>query len=798
MKTFPRRSLLAAVCLPVAVAVMLSLCTAGSASGQAGDTDQAMGAVPAGGRVEEAVRLQRNIKRRFSELIRIMHDVARQIATADPDTASAIESAATKAEDALIADDMDRVVSLLQGGLVVPADATQAKIIQRLQEVLKALQGGNELEWLLFMMEQMKEDLEALKAIVLAQRELERVSRILAYPDAAKTALGAAKTALAPLAARQDELLRRVRELPADPVAARLGSARQMVADLDARFAKARKAFASPYPSADEVSLMGSQAQEIMRQAIRRRTELRTLFNDPDVGGAMQKLGLGGEREQADTAVGRSIDELGKAAKACSGNNIDEAKLAVAEAERGIQDLSEALKKIMSAMPSTKPLVGILSEQTSVSADIEKMAPQIERLVPVENNAEPAGWKQGVQAAPRDGAKAPDANAVTPFDPSGIALAQEYHSELLVGWNERLDVAGKEIEDRVRDPRYPQQTEQQKRIVESMRKLVTRNRERAKDGAAGPAASAGGGEATNAPSDFRAFVFPNALVMEVARAMDFAATAAGHLEVSAPVPANSNQVETLRLLEHVLAEASINNAMNIYEMEKKLVEQWIAYFYRMIMQQKACSAETEAVWGKRLPDNTFRRPEQLRLTTLSKAEARILKDMELVEKVLSNPELNSSGAPPKVFFLLKDMIKEGVAAVSERLAAFDAGPETQEMQKQILAWLEGALQGMMLKGMENTDPDKPMEGAPHVISNRDVTKKGRLVTVSLMVTMQQQINARVKLLSAQLKAKPDSVELRSQLRRTVELQGMVLGTATEFVDADRGSGVIGKAMGFGD
>jgi hypothetical protein len=772
----------------------------GLAWGQTGDAEPAAAPAPAAApsaTTEEAVRLQRNIKRRYTELIRIMHDIARQIATADPDTSAAIEGAAAKAEEALISDDMDRVVSLLQSGLVVPADATQAKIIQRLLEVLKALQGGDELEWLLFMMEQMKEEKEALAAIVRAQRELERISRVLAYPEASRRDLGEARGALQPLRARQNDLLQRFRDLPADPISARLGSARQMVMDLDRRFEKARPVFASPYPSSDDMAMMAAQAQETMRQAIRRRTELRTLFNDPEVSAPLQKLGLSAEREQSDAAVSKAIEELEKAGKSCAENNLDEIKVAVAEAERSLQDVSSALHKIMTAMPSTKPLMGLLAEQSLVSAEIEKAAPRVERLAPVEPDRQARSEEP---RAPDDGAGDTEkalAEAATRFDPAGISFVQENNLGLVGSWLERLEIAEKEMERRLREPRYPEQKEQQERVAEALRAIVMRNRERAaEDAKAGVTNAAVSAVATNA-AEFKAFALPGELINDIARAMDFGTGAAKHLAAQAPVPANTNQNDALKILERALADLAATVDMQLTMLEKELIEHWIAYFHRMIMQQKACSAETLTIWGKRLPDRTFRRPEQLRLVAISKGEGRIVQDLDTVDKILAMDHGHAWVPPPKIFYLFKEMIREGVLVVRNRLVAYDPGPETQEMQRQILTWMEGALKGMMLEGTEKGDPEKPPIWGWNGLNNPDVTKRGRRVEVELMMILQQQVNARVKSLSAQLRENPGSEEVRTQWKRTIELQANVLTMAAEFTKEDDSIEAVAGPMHMG-
>lgn len=770
--------------------------------GQVGDAEGIAPAAPAvagTARVDEAVRLQRNIKRKYTELIRIMHDIAKQIASADPDTASAIENAASKAEEALISDDMDRVVSLLQGGLIVPADATQAKIIQRLQEVLKALQGGDELEWLLFLIEQITGEKEALEALVRAQRELERISRILAYPDASRKALSDARDMLAPLAKRQNDLIARLRDIPSDPVSARLGAARQMVHELDARFAKAKSAFANRFPSSDELGTLAVQAREMMRHTITRRTELRTLFNEPGVAQPMHAQGLNAEKDEADAAISRVIEELGKAYKACAENNVDDANVAVAEAERSLRDVSGALQKIMSAMPGAKPLMSVVSDQSLVSEDIEKATPVVERLVPAEPDREDRATSPAAPAATGDAGKALS-DSVSRMDVSGISFVQERNIGIVAGWLERMEVAGREFEERLRDPQYAQQKERQDRVAEALRRIVMRNREKAKAEAdergTNSVADAAGTNAT-AKAQFKAFSFPSALINDMARAMDLAATAGGHLGAGAAAPANTKQNEALKILERVLNDLKAVVSAQYDVLEEELMEQWIAYFYRMVMQQKTCSAETLTIWAKRLPDMTFRRPEQLRLTTVSKGESRILKDLDMVDKLLVLKRAKSGHKwkePPKIFYLFKDMIREGVGAVRDRLAAYDAGPQTQELQTQVLKWMEGALGALSKKGGDQDDPEKPPQWGGSALVPKDTSARGRKLEIDLLILLQQQINMRVKSLSAQLKEKPDSVDLRRDLKRMLELQANVLAMGVGFVVEDDGIQVIGKPM----
>jgi hypothetical protein len=133
-----------------------------------------------------------------------------------------------------------------------------------------------------------------------------------------------------------------------------------------------------------------------------------------------------------------------------------------------------------------------------------------------------------------------------------------------------------------------------------------------------------------------------------------------------------------------------------------------------------------------------------------------------------------------------------VAVVRDRIGAYDAGVETQEMQRHVLEWMEEAVKGLTLKAAE-ADPEKSPEWAWDGFAAAESPRGGgKRAEVGLIIMLQERVNARVKILSAKLRETPDSATVRQDLRRAIDMQGSVLAAIAELVEKDDIRAVAGQ------
>lgn len=781
-------------------------------------------------RISEAIRLERTIKRRYLELIRIMHDVAKELAKADPDTAATVEEAAQKAEEALIAEDMDRVVQLLQSGLVLPADATQVRIIERLRAVLKALQGGDELEWALFMTEMIREQRARLAVLIGKQRELERHSRAVFKGGDMLAELDALRPQVAPLQEQQERLLTDTRDMPQSMISVNLGAVRGQIGEVVSRILEARKQLASSYPSPDEMVNNAATARAIHRAAIEARTGVRTVINQPDVDEFLVREKVKLLAPKLMGHLDAIVSELEIAARAYADDDLDAALIAVAECEHRLSEAGDAFTQIADADPQARALRQIFVAQEDLGRKFAEIRSVVEKTVPSDlSSSLPSSrlvdydlGRSSIDTKAEDpalayqaGVSAAIAKAIREHDIPGAVSQQEQMLNVLGDMMGRIDDATSDTREWHTSPRFPIQQRDQQGIADELRYIIERY---------ASLTEAAGGE--DAP-----LAMTGELRASMEGAADLASKATALLGEEKAEPANTAQNETIRLMTKVLEDMENLNTGDISGFIEEFLEYWNALLERLLLKQKMCIEETKNVWKKRPPkgaDQPYHRAQQLQMRTIARTQKGMKADVWKMRQALNALALTDSmstaeamNAPmpvtrygasegqsltqrsvvfqngrPAVFGMFIALIEIELEQVVNLLEAFDPGLDTQKRQELIKNHLE-AMIGIGAEEDNEPNASQDMASNDFMVGPKE-PDESRKAIMRLMIALQEQINYRTQQLEEIKRTGKWTEELDKEGERLDEMQTMVHGNILRFaIDDATWWNLAGQGRGIG-
>lgn len=720
--------------------------------------------------VGEAIRMQEGVKQQWTELIRSMHQVATELENSDPQSARAIARAAQKAEEALVGDDMDKVAKLLAAGLIVPADATQANVIRKLRDVLETLRaGGDDLDGKFVQLEQMAQMIEALKALLLRQKELERHSRAVAFGPDILAKLSAASGKVQALSARQQQVAERTKGLKLDPTTEQIVAAAQTLQALLKRQDTLIKELADPYPSPDKMAADIVGSRSVAAEATTVRVSVKTTMNSPAIAQPAAGAGVSGDAAAVEAAVGRMVEELGKTAKALEADDLDGAQVAAAEARSHLLDGLKSLETIAAKMPGAGPAAEIIAAQQQVSDESAPLGADVDDLVPVDEEvAQPkpldekittrgGASRGGVRPATtqpggattrpvRVGLASAAVTALRRYDKATAGLEQQAALEAIAQWAERLDTAEAQVKGIQRDPDYPRQHTQQDQIATLLKKasagvipVVSR-----KPAASQPATQPVDGATPSIIAAAKPAAPPwlaGESQVTLGRAADSAADAAGLLSNEKPADANAAQNEVIRLVQSVLEKLQSDFEGFAQNVEQELKDQVVAAVERILLEQKRCTQDTAALWAKRQPDGGYRRAEQLAFVPLATAEGQILLDMDYLQHLMDDAiSAHVKVAFPPIVQMTMALVRSDVDSVRQRLLDKNPGEQTQRTQKEIEERLAGMLQS--LKKLADSKLDTPPSWGQNGIGNPESARTDRIAEIQLMMVIQSQINRR--------------------------------------------------------
>jgi hypothetical protein len=702
-------------------------------------------------RIGQAVRLQRGAKNRLLEIIQTMHQVSAQIEKTDPQTARALATAAQKAEEAFVADDMDKVIKLLDGGLDIPAHAAQTEVVRKLRQVLEALRGGiDDLNARILELQRLLQMMEAMRELLRRQRVLERQSRALAFGAETEASLAEAVRETQAAEEAQRDVLNRTRALVVDPIGRRLAQASLSLLAVRGRIEALVRSLGDKFPPPDAMAGFLTTSKSLSAETSTARVALRTLFNEGPVAQALAAAKATDASSAADAALGKAVDELGRAAKSLQADDLEKACVAAAEARAHVDDALSAMDRSGAALPAARPQFEIHHRQKALAERLDALESRVEAAAPTRavsddaipgpaaalvrpnpNVPRPAAGAVPLKPRAGDAARAA-AEAIRRCDLDAAGEDQGRSLDALRRWSAHLGATARSIADLRKDPQYPRQQAEQQAIAAAIALLAA--------GAVPGATAADSRPAATQP-------LPNEIQASVAQAARHAGTAADHLGQTKPAEANREQNEVIKLLEEAASKLQSYCESIAPGLVDELQDNWIATLERIVAAQKRCCADTIELWGKRLPDGTYRRPDQLAFATLARDQGWIVTGLDEMEKLMSTAMASHALVTwPPVVQMMMGLVREEVPRVQKRLAALDAGPPTQRTQRDILEWLD-----CMLKAMtpSNNNMTPPPRWGDNGFGDVDVGSTDITAEIQMLIALQRQINRHTEELDQQ-------------------------------------------------
>jgi hypothetical protein len=743
----------------LAAAAVLAVC-AGWAPAQEPATRPAT-SKPSPKSIQRVKAIQQDAREQWLELLKSIDDVSSKLEKTDPQTARVLATAAQRAREAFIAEDMSKVIQLLDQGLMVPADTTQAMVVRRLRDVLEILRGASDdLETMLIKLEDLAGLIDALQVIIKQQKVLERQSKLIAFggPVAEKLAV-ARKDALA-LGEAQKQLLDRTKGLVLDPVGLRLCAEGQGLNALMARQEALMKALADPFPSPDAMAANMVKAKGIANQAGTVRLGIRTTMNDKGVAEPIAAAGAAAEAAGCEAGVAKMIAELEKAAKALAEDNLDNARVAAAEAKLCLKEAGAAIQKTMGKLKGSSAMSEVIAAQEKLLGRFQALDAMADDLAPVDDQEEmhkkpreqglvvrgffggspPA--RGGGDAPARGPTSQPGASDAEPvaevpavlaalrgYDKPATMVEQERWMLLIDLVQQRFGAAMVEISSLRETPRYADQQRKQVEIADALSMIANGKV---------PGLAPGDKGGSN--------VLTTDVMATLGKASERGTAAAGFLGQEKAAPANVEQNEVLKLLAQALYMMDSLFQGFATLAEKDMADQFVAILQRLAINQKRVNADTIALWGKKLPDGTYRRAEQLGFVTTASAQGHILVELTLMETFMKKAmRAHAIVTFPPVVPLILGRVKDYAGMSKERLIALDGAEKTQKIQKQISDWLEGMYNAMM---PQSDTLDTPPQWGENGFGNPTAGATDNVAMIRMLLMLQGEINDHTKELEA--------------------------------------------------
>ena len=727
---------------------------------------------PPSGNVAEAIRLQQLVKKRYLELTRIMGEVSRRLEATDPKTAAAISAAAQRAEAAAIAGDMDKVIVLLQNGLIVPADVTQGKVILRLREVLNALRGEDGLEWRLFILQELQEQMADLTLLIQRQQVLERQSRMLGFGEQMKKAFIEGRTRIEALAGRQEAILGRTRDLTPSPAAMEFTGVRQGMGGIIRQFDTARDELWNPTPPPDQLARNIVAIRRYHAQTVTLRTDLRTLFNSDTVLRAVESLPAGRRGQHVVDSVGKAADELDRSAKAMAANDLKEGLLSLSEAKALLRESLAALDETLQGFGDVQPAVRITADQKAMDDDITKAEPLMRELFPgglAAIDDSPAGnervteWSDRLTTRPS--AWAAQSPVLLALDPAGTAARQEQSLTRLRDWVSRLEEGLGDIDRLKDDPRYPAQKKEQDGITTDLRSILDINKRRAE----------------TVENDAELTAIFSVLRTAIENAADASGKAAGYLEKELPRDANPRQNDVIHFLTTVRDRVGPELKMdkNKYAMN----EQMLARIQRMIIKQRICLAQAKTVWDKRGKDGSFGRTESLLIEAIARDQGSLEDDFKMCWEIMNLAHNVGFGLFPPEARMMLELARAEVQEIVKRLQKYDPGAQTQRMQEVVIERLK-VIASLLSDSSIPSPPELDRQFTYDSFVSRMNLHNTRVQILALLAQMQNDINRRTTMIDNARRAGTASAAMEQEVEQIRLLQEHVRVKLAGYAEQD--------------
>jgi hypothetical protein len=405
--------------------------------------------------------------------------------------------------------------------------------------------------------------------------------------------------------------------------------------------------------------------------------------------------------------------------------------VALAEAKAHLADALERLDETLQGFSDVQPAVGIAAEQKQLDDAASQLEPAMRELFPgglaaIDDSPDMAAREPQaaarLQARPTEWAQ--QSPVLVALDPFGAAARHRQSLEKVQDWSARLTDALAEMDRLSEDPRYPVQKADQDGIVADLRSILEVNRRRA----------------ATVDDDAELTGIYDQLRTAIENAADCGAEAAQHLADERPKEANPKQNEVIRLLTTV--RDRIRPELNMDKNKYAMNEQMLARIQRMLMKEKICRAQTQAVWDKRPADGAFRRTEQLWMDAIARDQDSLEDDFKVCWEIMNTAHNVGFGLFPPEARVLLELARSESKGVVKRLEGHDPGPETQGAEDVIIERL-AAIETLLGAGFGDKVEEKDRQFTYDSFISRMSLHNTRVNDIGLLVALQKDVNRRL-------------------------------------------------------
>jgi hypothetical protein len=171
-------------------------------------------------------------------------------------------------------------------------------------------------------------------------------------------------------------------------------------------------------------------------------------------------------------------------------------------------------------------------------------------------------------------------------------------------------------------------------------------------------------------------------------------------------------------------------------------EQMLARIQRMLMKEKICRAQTQAVWDKRSADGAFRRTEQLWMDAIARDQDSLEDDFKVCWEIMNTAHNVGYGLFPPEARVLLELARSESKGVVKRLEGHDPGPETQGAEDVIIERL-AAIETLLGAGFGDKVEEKDRQFTYDSFLSRMSLHNTRVNDIGLLVALQKDINRRL-------------------------------------------------------
>jgi len=695
--------------------------------------------------VGEAISLERAARKQWLDLIQAMTQVARELEKSEPDSARVIAAAAQKAQEALIGDDMAKVIQFLEDGMIVPADATQADIIKKLKDVLETLRGGDmRLKDRLAQIAEWKKYLKEIDQNLQRQKELEEHSRQVAFGEQEAKGLEDLASEVKELAAKEREIAKATDGLAADPNVKKLVDAREAVRALLRKQDALGKVTESA--GAGQMALASEAQKALGTEADKVKDTLGEPAKDPPLAKAMEDAGVKPNAAQAAAeSTAKAGGEMKQATSALEKSDAPAASTAQGTASSHLRDAEKALSDAIDKMGGKKPAGQLAARQE----DLKKKADDVAAKVDKATGAQPSGQPSESGKPSESGQPSPKNNVAKAAEHMGraaehlkdqdqpSALDREKKAiESLEAQAKELQKKAGDVREAMKNPDHPGQKGKQDELAQQSKDLASKMLGKPSDPSGQP-------PAPGQPS--------------VQKASQNQQQAGQSLGQQKPSEANKDQNEAEKNLEDAKKELADAIQKEQDAAQQQALAQIETMLRKVLESQKRLSTGTKDTQAKAKPDGKFERTESVRLADLADGEGKLAEDTQGIAKLLDD-----EGTTIVFPSVLRD-VREDMAKTQELLASLQPGALAQGIQKEIEDRLQEMIDALQKEMSDRRQKDQQGKGQGKGQKQPLVPP---IAELKMLRSLQVQINNRTVLLAETSKANqaaPDVIKLQHKV-----------------------------------